>query len=164
MFLKRNIPIAVLAVTFALTAAADSAHFVKGPFGGINTTNGEYTVTFKEAGLGSTPVTYTLTAVSETFTFQCFTKSRNTPQGAPNGQTFSNVSTSTTLQPRNGQVTGSISLIPQEGAASCQGNGLQLCLIGASYTTPSLTDGLGNTVLFKDASASFPDNPIASVI
>src|SRR5262249_17193410 len=107
---------------------ADSAHFIKTPTASLSAT-GAYTVIFKEAGLGSTPVTFSLTAATENFTFQCFTKSSNTPQGAPNGISFSNESTFVTLTPRNGQITGTISLTPLQGSASCQGGGLDLRLI-----------------------------------
>jgi len=116
--------------TFAL---AQSPHFVKGPTATIDSTTGDYTVSFKEAGLGNIPITFSLTAATENFTFQCFTKSHNTPNGAPNSVSFSNSSTFVTLQPRNGQITGSISLVPEQDGASCQGGGLLLFLIAAAY-------------------------------
>jgi len=112
---------------------AQSPHFVKGPTASIDAATGDYTVSFKEAGLGNTPVTFSLTAQTEHFTFQCFTKSHNMPNGAPNGVSFSDESTFVTLQPRNGQITGSISLVPQQDGADCQGNGLLLFLIAAAY-------------------------------
>src|SRR5215472_3945696 len=87
---------------------AQSPHFVKGPTASIDSATGDYTVSFKEAGLGNTPVTFSLTAATSTFTFQCFTKSGNNPQGAPNSISFSGDTTFVTLQPRNGQITGSI--------------------------------------------------------
>src|SRR5215212_10477644 len=99
------------------TAQAQSPHFIKGPTAALDTSTGDYCVSFKEAGLGNTPITYTITAQTATFTFQCFTKSNNQPQGAPNSVSFSNVSTSTTLTPRNGQITGSLCLIPEKGDA-----------------------------------------------
>ncbi|KUZ70985.1 hypothetical protein WI73_00230 [Burkholderia ubonensis] len=160
MLLKRNIPVLAAALGFAVAAVADSPHFVKGPTATLDTTTGDYTVAFKEAGLGSSPVTYTLLAGTEQFTFQCFTKSHNTPQGAPNSVSFSNTSTQTTLTPRNGQVTGSVSLVPQLGGASCQGGGLELCLVAASYAHVTINDGLGNTVNLPDLSGDFSSNPI----
>jgi hypothetical protein len=135
----------ILALATALAcgggaAWADSPHFIKGPTASLNTTTGDLTVSFKEAGLGSTPVTYELTAGTEKFTFQCFTRSNNTPQGAPNNVSFSNASTQTTITPHNGQITGSISLEPQKDGASCQGHGLKLCLIAVDYENVTFQD------------------------
>ena len=111
---------------------ADNAHFIKGPTASLTNTV-DYTVSFKEAGLGSSPVTYSLTLGSgSTFTFQCFTKGGNAPQGSPNGISASSLSTSTTVTPRNGQVTASITMSPEKDGASCQGNGLKLCLVAVN--------------------------------
>jgi hypothetical protein len=129
----------------ATTVRAQSPHFIKGPTVSFDTTTGEYCVSFKEAGLGSTPVTYTLSAQGSTFTYQCFTKSNNAPQGSPNGISPSDVSTSTTVTPRNGQVSASICLTPQQDGASCTGHGLVLRLVGADYDNIVFSDGLGNT-------------------
>jgi len=129
---------ALLLLSFLLATSillrAQSPHFVKGPTAAIDSTTGDYTVSFKEAGLGNTPITYSLSAQQSTFTFQCFTKSHNTPNGAPNGISFSDSTVFVTLEPRNGQITGSISLVPQQDGASCQGNGLELFLIAATYS------------------------------
>ncbi len=138
--------VAVLAMTFGVVLA-NSAHFVVGPTASLSTVTGDYTVSFKEAGLGNAPVTYSLTATTETFTFQCFTKSGNKPQGAPNSVSFSNESTQTTLTPRNGQITGSISLIPLLDGASCQGGGLVLLLIAVDYQGVTFADTTNNVVV-----------------
>ena len=135
-----------LAASFLLTVSAVSAapHFVKGPSASLDN-EGSYVVSFKEAGLGNTPVTYVLTAANQTFTFQCFNPAGNQPQGDPNGQDFSNESQFVTLTPRNGQITGSVSLSPQTGTAGCQGNAMKLCLIAVSYsgvTFQDLTNGV----------------------
>jgi hypothetical protein len=130
----------------ATTARADSPHFIKGPTASLDTSTGEYCVSFKEAGLGSTPVTYTLTAGAGTvFYYQCFTKSGNQPQGSPNGVSGSGDSTSTQITPRNGQVSATICLIPMQDGASCQGGGLRLRLVGTDYDNVTFTDGLGNS-------------------
>jgi hypothetical protein len=73
----------------ATTVQADSPHFVRGPTPEFDTSTGDYCVSFKEVGLGNEPITYTLTVGVEEFTFQCFTRHGNTPQGDPNGQSFS---------------------------------------------------------------------------
>ncbi len=136
----------------ATTVRADSPHFVKGPTASLDTSTGEYCVSFKEAGLGSTPVTYTLTAGAGTvFTYQCFTKSDNAPQGSPNGVSGSGDTTVTTITPHNGTVSATICLTPEQDGASCQGHGLALKLIGTDYDNVTFSDGLGNNVAIADA-------------
>jgi hypothetical protein len=135
----------VAAVTFVATSAqAQSPRFIKGPTGSLDATSGDFCVAFKEAGLGNTPITYTLTAQTAIFTFQCFTRSGNQPQGEPNSVSISNQFTSTTLTPRNGQITGSLCLMPEQGTAACQGNGLVLKLIAVDYQNVTLCDTTNN--------------------
>jgi hypothetical protein len=137
----------------ATTVRAQSPHFIKGPTASLDA-NGDYCVSFKEAGLGSGPVTYTLTAgTGTTFTFQCFTKGGNTPQGSPNSISGSGDSTSTTVTPHNGQVSATICLTPEQDGASCTGHGLVLRLIGVCYKGVTFSDGMGNTVNIDDASS-----------
>jgi hypothetical protein len=134
----------------ATTVRAQSPHFVKAPIASLSTA-GDYSVSFKEAGLGSSPVTYTLTAgAGSSFTYQCFTKSNNTPQGSPNSVSASGDTTVTTITPRNGQVTATISLTPEQDGAHCQGGGLVLRLIAVDYDNVTLSDGLGNNVTLDD--------------
>ena len=144
----------------ATTVRAQSPHFIGTPTFSFDNTTGDLCASFKEAGLGSTPVTYTLTADTETFTFQCFTKSNNTPQGDPNSTSISNASTSTTITPHNGQITGSLCLTPCQGG-SCQGGGLVLKLIAASYTGPiTLCDQFGNCVTSDESFGGNLTSPI----
>ena len=141
-----------LASFMCTTVRADSPHFVGGQTATLDTKTGDYSVSFKEAGLGSTPVTYTLAAgAGTTFTYQCFTKSNNTPQGSPNSVSGSTDTTVTTITPRNGQVTATITVSPDQDGAGCQGGGLVLKLIAVDWDGVTLTDGLGNTVFVPDA-------------
>jgi len=136
----------------ATTVRAQSPHFIKGPTATLDTNTGEYCVSFKEAGLGSGPVTYTITAgTGTTFTYQCFTKSGNKPQGDPNSVSGSGDSTSTTITPHNGTVSSTICLIPEQDGASCQGGGLSLRLVGTDYDNVTFSDGLGNVIPIADA-------------
>jgi hypothetical protein len=132
----------IIAATIAFPEAGHtgSAHFLKAT-GGIVAGTGDYTASFKEAGLGNLPITYKLDAVT-TYTFQCFTKSNNNPHGSPNSGGPSDSSTQTTITPHNGQITGSLTLdvVFPPPTASCQGGGLKLCLTAANYTDVSLTD------------------------
>jgi hypothetical protein len=128
----------------ATTVQADSPHFVRGPTPVFDTGTGDFCVNFTEAGLGNTPITYTLSVGSEMFTFQCFTRSGNQPQGDPNGQSFSDQSVSTTITPHNGRIRASLCLEPQQGDADCQGHGLVLKLLSAFYTDLTFCDTTNN--------------------
>jgi hypothetical protein len=128
----------------ATTMRADSPHFVRGPTANYDSSTGDLCVSFKEAGLGNSPITYTITAGTATFTFQCFTRHGNEPQGDPNNVSFSDQSNQTTLTPHNGQITGSLCLMPEQDGAGCQGNGLVLKLIAASYLDVTFCDSTNN--------------------
>lgn len=145
MFTKTLGIVAALCVAFGATAVrADSPHFIRGPTAALDGTTGDDCVSFKEAGLGNTPITFTLTAQVSTFTFQCFTNHDNTPQGAPNNVSFSNEEVTTTITPHNGQITASICLDPQRGDAGCQGGGLTLKLIHVLYQNVRFCDVTDN--------------------
>jgi hypothetical protein len=135
--------ILALSSFMAITVRADSPHFIRRPTAALTST-GDYCVSFKEAGLGNTPITYTLTVGTETFTFQCFTRHGNEPQGDPNHLSFSDVSTSTTITPHNGQITSSLCLMPEQDGASCQGHGLVLKLIAVDYENVTFCDQTNN--------------------
>lgn len=96
-------------------------------------------------------MTYDLSAGTENFTFQCFTKNGNSPQVSPNAVTLSNEVTETTLTPHNGQIKASVSLSPQVGDASCQGKGLKLCLTAVDYEDVIFED------VTNDLSVSMPN-------
>jgi hypothetical protein len=139
-FTMLTICLLALASCMATTAWAGSPHFIKVSTPTIDSSNGNLTISFKESGLGNTPVTYTLEAGEASFTFQCFTKSHNTPQGDPNSVSFSAISEQTTITPHNGQITSTISLQPLQGGASCTGQGLVLVLIHVHYADVTFTD------------------------
>jgi hypothetical protein len=139
-----TLTIIALSSFVATTVQADSPHFVRGPTGAFDSSTGEFCVNFTEAGLGNLPITYTLEVGTELFTFQCFTRSNNQPQGDPNSVSFSDQSVSTTITPHNGRIRGALCLEPQLGGASCQGHGLVLKLIAASYTDITFCDATNN--------------------
>jgi hypothetical protein len=156
----RTLLAAVAITAIAGVAYADSPHFVKGPTGGIDATNGDYTATWKEAGLGNNQlITYDLSAENAIFTWRCFNKGSNQPQGDPNTGGTANLTTSGTFPSgKNGQITGSLSLVPQQGTASCQGNGLKLCLLHAEYDNVTFFEETNNLgpISLGSASADFP--------
>jgi hypothetical protein len=139
-----------------------SPHFVTGPTASIDTTTGAYSVSFKEAGLGSfASVTYTLSVgTNSVFTFQCFTTDKhgnpNNPVGGQPKSGPSNTSVSSTLTPRNGQVTGTVTMSPEEAVLQlpgCTGNQV-LVLIAVDYEGVTFTDGVGNSFNLPSLSAS----------
>ena len=153
--LALSLTVSTLAIGVALAA---SPHFINAT-GSIDKTTGDYVASFKEAGLGNSPVTYDLEA-NTAYQFQCFTKSNNKPNGSPNAGGPSTENTQTTIIPHNGQITADIRLdvtFPPT-TASCQGGGLKLCLVSASYTNVVLTDVTDNiTEDLPNASLSAPN-------
>ena len=115
---------------------------------------------FKEAGLGANQnISYILSAGSGTqFTYQCYTKSNNTPQGAPNNVFPSNLQTGGTFSSgKNGSITASLTLVPAP-TSDCQGGGLKLCLVFVSYQNVQLEDYTNDvSVPLPSRSDSFVD-------
>ena len=145
---------ALLAPGTAMAAA--NFHYANGALVTSGSEAGNYTASFKETGLGNTPITYDLEA-TVSYTFQCFTKSGNKPQGSPNSGGPSSENTQTTITPHNGQITGSLSLdvvFPPTDVA-CKGGGLKLCLTAVDYSNVSLMDtNNGITANLPNASTS----------
>lgn len=161
--MHQRIFLASATLALATAAMADSPHFVRAT--GTVDTVGEYVATFKEAGLGTNQlINYLLSAGAGTeFTYQCYTKSNNTPNGAPNNVFPSNLSTGGTFNSgKNGQITASLTLVP-EPTSDCQGGGLKLCLVSVSYQHVVLTDTTNTvSVNLPSRSESFigpNDNP-----
>jgi hypothetical protein len=118
---------------------------------GPDSKTGAITVTWTEEGLGTSgnAITYAFSAGPVSFTWQCFTKSGNKPQGAPNSTSdSSDTSTGSFFPNRSGQISGSMSLSPIP-AGSCQGGGLKLCL----------TDAVYENVTFQDVTNQVPPSP-----
>ncbi len=128
------------AMACASGAWAQNAHFIRAT--GTLNGDGEYVASFKEAGLGTNQtINYLLSAGSGTqFTYQCYTRSNNAPQGAPNYVFPSNLQTGGTFNSgKNGQITASLTLVPSP-TQDCQGGGLKLCLVAVSYQNVTLQD------------------------
>lgn len=131
---------AMATLALATSAWADNPHFVRAT--GTLNADGEYVASFKEAGLGANQaINYVLSAGSGTqFTYQCYTRSNNAPQGAPNNVFPSNLQTGGTFNSgKNGQITASLTLVPSP-EEDCQGGGLKLCLVAVSYQNVTLQD------------------------
>jgi hypothetical protein len=132
---------------FAAQALADSPHFVGTPTESVSSTGSSITlsVSFKAAGLGNiSQATFFLTATAEG-TFGCFTKSGNHPQ-ATNKEGPATLTGSTTVDVRNGQTTGTVS-VTLSTSLTCP-PGQHLAVISASFTDITLTgpEGLHTTL------------------
>jgi hypothetical protein len=102
---------AVAALTFAVPASAQNAHFIGTPDCTKNSNTGVLTCSGKAAGLGNGPTAAFLTADSVTATFECVNKGGNVAPGQP--VVLQNVTGPTqNITPRNGQITFSPTLSP----------------------------------------------------
>lgn len=126
--------------TVAAAAAAASAHFVRGPFASLNTSNGNVTVTWKEAGLGDTVnVAYEASADGRA-RYQCVNRGGNCPAASNKQDVLGPVTASGTFASgKNGSITGSLTIEPPAGTLDCPGNQV-LKMVSVSFTDIALAD------------------------
>ena len=124
---------AVAALAFAPAAFADSPHFIRAS--ATIDSSGQLVCSFKEAGLGTTLTTATITCAADaTAVYQCFNNGGKHPQAGNKETVGGPVSNTDTFPVRNGQTTGSITVSPPgPGDFSCP-NGQTLFLQSVSYT------------------------------
>ena len=139
-----GLPLLVLLVGLAFlpaVALAASPHFLSASASVNNA--GSLVATFKEAGLGTTVTSETITLSADaSATYACINGGGNHPQAANKETVTSPVSNSGAFPVRNGQTTGSISVGPPgPGDFSCP-SGQDLVLAAVSYSNVLLT-GLG---------------------
>jgi hypothetical protein len=132
-----------------IQAASDSGNVSVGaPFVGGDDML-DYSVTFKEAGLGNTVTVanYTLSGMGSV-TYQCFNHGGNVPQGTPFTIGPEPLTGSGSFPVRNGSASGTISVQEPEVPAGtkCTGNG-SFCAIAFSYANMMLQDGFGSPPL-----------------
>jgi hypothetical protein len=142
-----TLAIGLTGILLSSTAFAQNAHFIRAT--GVVDNDGAYVATFKEAGLGSNQnIAYVLSAGAGTqFTYQCYTRSNNSPHGAPNNVFPSNLSTGGTFNSgKNGQITAALILVPAP-EEDCQGGGLKLCLDFVSYQNVTLLDDTNDVTI-----------------
>ena len=137
---NQRLLLAVAASCVVATAAAGSAHFVRGPDASINSTNAHVSVSWKEAGLGdTTTVEYEATATSAA-RYQCVNRGGKCPAASNKQNVLSNVSASGAFNSqKNGTISGSLTFEPPEGTLNCPG-GQVLKMVSASFTNIALTD------------------------
>jgi hypothetical protein len=136
-----------LTIAMATPASADSPHFLFAN-SSVSSSTGTLSVSFKEAGLGTTVTTehVTLTVDTATADYQCFNNGGQHPK-AGNKETVSmSLTTSGTFPVRNGQTTGTISAgPPSQGDFSCP-SGQSLFLQSVTYSGIFVTGAAGDSL------------------
>lgn len=151
--MKKAFLVAAMVVAMAGVARADNPHYLKAD-AEFSPQNACYSVDIKEAGLGNSgfsSLTYTLSCEAS-FTTVCRNRGGKNVQGVPKSG-VGTVSTQTTLDIRNGQTNGTITLCPASfdlPHPGCTGGQIEL-IIAAQYSNCTLADGLGT------ASPDLPD-------
>lgn len=172
--MHKHVAIGAAALVALSTAWAVSAHF-NSASGAVNS-EGQLVVTFKEVGLGSTPVLvdYELSTVASA-DYQCFNNGSNSPQGQPFQVQDQPLTVGGSFQSgKNGAINGTLyagppNPAPAEAALKCVSTGKKLCMLSVSYSDSTLTDttfGVSIGVPPNPAERSFPvptkRNPLPS--
>jgi len=122
----------------ATSAAAASAHFVRGPDASLSTS--DLTVTWKEAGLGDTVSVNYLATATAAARYQCVNRGGKCPAAANKEEVFTDVSAPGTFSSgKNGSITGSLTIEAPVGPMVCPGNQVKV-LTAVSYTNIALAD------------------------
>ena len=129
------------------------AHF-KTATGSVNA-SGALVVSFDEAGVGTSSITYSLNA-DATAVYACINGGNNNPKAANKETINGDVTGGATFEPKHGRVTGSVSAGPiSAGSFSCP-SGQRLVLASVSYTNIVLTDTTNDvSIAVPDASRTF---------
>jgi hypothetical protein len=150
MIMKRTVIAVVLCGAIAMAAQAafaDSPHFLFAD-ASVSADSGVLSVSFKEAGLGTTVTTtkITLTVSTSTAVYQCFNNGGNHPKAGNKETVSSSLTVTGTFPVRNGQTTGTISAgPPDQGDFSCP-SGQSLFLQSVTYSGITLTGEGGDSV------------------
>jgi hypothetical protein len=137
-------------------AAADSPHFISEGTASI-LSSGAYQVSkFKEAGLGNTVTTESITlSATATATYACVNGGGNHPSAKNKETVTENVSNTGSFPVRNGQTTGTIAVGPPPAtpfSPPCSPP-MMVVIAQVSYTNVLLTGLAGDTSAEPDLSA-----------
>ena len=128
------------ALVVATAAYAGSAHFVRGPNASLNSSNGNVTVTWKEAGLGDTVSVDYEASADGTARYQCVNKGGNCPAAANKQDVHGPVIASGTFASgKNGTITGSLTFEPPAGTLNCPGGQVRK-MVSVSWSGIALSD------------------------
>jgi hypothetical protein len=152
----RRILVAITAATAVIALSVGSAlaappqtsgaHFMSAS-GSVNS-SGALVVSFDEAGVGTSSITYSL-AADATAVYACINGGNNHPKAANKESVEGDVTGGATFEPKHGRVSGSVSAGPiSAGSFSCP-SGQRLVLASVSYSNIVLTDtqnGVSTTI------------------
>lgn len=125
-------------------AFAASPHFVRGPTASINTSTGNVTVSWKEAGLGDTVSIAYIATANATARYQCVNHGGKCPQASNKQDVSGPVSAQGTFSSgKNGSITASLTITPPASTLQCPGNQI-VEMTAVSYTNITLTDLTNN--------------------
>lgn len=132
--------IAALMIMVAGTASAANPHFLRADASGPNNA-GNLSVSFKIAGLGDNE-TITVTATADaTAVYACQNRGGNFPSDPKKTDVSGPVSASGDFQSgKNGQVSGSLTLVPPSTDLNCPGGQRQV-MLSVSYTNVAVSGG-----------------------
>jgi hypothetical protein len=134
--------ITMLALTsfMAITALADSPHFISCSASGVND-DGSLSAAFKIAGLGANQSLTVTASATANAVYGCLNHGQQCPNAANKISVSGNVSaTGTFTSGKNGQITASLTVDPPPPPStfSCPG-GQTLVLVSVSYTNVSVS-------------------------
>jgi hypothetical protein len=126
------------------TALAQSPHFLSAGASGPNS-DGQLTVSWKEAGLGNNALINYTASADATATYACINGGGNHPKATNKATVSGPVSASGTFSSgKNGSITASLTIDPPSpGDFSCP-SGQRLVLADVSYTNVAITDTTNN--------------------
>jgi hypothetical protein len=132
--------VAILSFSFVGTALADNPHFIRSSASGPNNA-GNLSVNFKIAGLGDN-VTITVTTTADaTAVYACRNNGGNFPSDPKKTDETGTVEASGDFTSgQNGQVNGSLTLMPPPTDLDCPG-GQREVLVSVSYTNVEVSGG-----------------------
>ena len=129
-------------------AMAASPHFINAS---AARSGDNLVVSWKEAGLGVSAIDYTASATA-TRVDSCVNNGQNIPADPKKTTSVADVAATGTFNPKNGQVTASLTLSPPTSTLSCP-KGQTATLISLSYTNVRITDDTNG--IFKDIPGTF---------
>ncbi len=133
---RMKFSVAAVVLLLATTIALAAAHFISCS---KNQQGNNLVVSFKEAGLGNELTCITVSAQA-TAVYACYNNGGNHPKAANKETVNSEVTATDCFTPRNGQITGSLTLTPPgPGNFSCP-SGQTLRLDSVTYSTVKVND------------------------
>jgi hypothetical protein len=138
-FFMPTIAALVLMVLSTGVILAQNPHFIRASASGPDA-NGDLSVNFKIAGLGSTVTTTVTASADATAVYACRNKGGNFPSDPKKTEVSGPVSASGEFTSgKNGQINGNLTLSPPESTLDCP-PGQEEVLVSVSYTNVAVSE------------------------